>query len=904
MKSDFFNKYLSLEKTFHVEEKGFTKEKLNNYETLFTLGNGLIGSRGIYEENTPGSQPGTFVAGIYDRSGAQVEELVNLPNPINIMIAVEGEKFDIGTMNYLCHRRILDMKNGVLLRSTVYEDAKKRKYLYQSARFFSMADPHIGALKVKLSQLKGSASLTMVNGIDDSVFNSGGMMLSRRRHFDTIKVDKEGTADYTLFSTHSYKNLVSYADLIHVKKGSSGLSLIDRIYWFELKKGQNITFTKYFTIGAGREYSRRSIKSSAMRKLSMAVDKGYEKLFSEHKEAMSKRWKRCDVEIEGDSESQRAVRFNIYHILICTSREYSSINSIGAKTMSGQGYRGHVFWDTELYILPFLIHTQPEIAKEILMFRCSALDEARANARKNGFRGAMYPWETTVSGTEQTPRYAKDVDGSIVEVTTMDYEHHITADVAYGIYDYYQNTDDEEFMIDHAVEVIFETARFWSERASYDSSDNKYHVKGVTGPDEFHTNVDDNAFTNYMAMWNLRYGREIYEEFKDYPKIKNMMKKIDLKVSEVLRWGEMAENFAVLRSKKLGIIKQFRNYLRKKDVSISGYDRYFMPQAPKIYETSRRLEKSRFIKQADVLLLFNLFPSDFSDKEKKRNYSYYVNRTLHKSSLSYSMHSLISSQIAERFNAFNFFWGAANIDLKNIPKNLEDGIHAANLGGVWQAVIFGFAGVRCREGILSINPVLPGNFKRIRFSLFFRKSLFEIEIRENKSVSIKVKNSAFSDSGSREIKVYGRKIKLKPGECKEIRKDGGFGYMETAKDMIKPGNDVYVKENEPVKEVGKIILERKVSSIPVVDEKMKIEGVISERDIIKAVSYRSDYEKLKAKDIMSSNYVSVDFNESIEEVTKVFTGHGIRRLPVIEKDKVIGVIDRRDIIADYLGGYY
>jgi kojibiose phosphorylase len=856
------------------------------------------------EENPYRSNPGTFIAGIFDISAAQVEEIVNLPNPVNFVVSVDGEKFDIFTMKVLSHKRILDMKNGALIRETIFLDARERKFLYQSVRFFSMAEPHICAMKISIKSLNSDVDLAVIDTIDDSVYNAGGLMLSRRRHFNFFKADKEDCYNYVAFKTNTYKQVISYGDALLVKCGSKAeRPLEDRFCTFGLKRGEEITFTKLVSIYTSEDYSRRSIKRETMRLLNDSVKKGFDGLFRAHVKAFDKRWQNADIVIEGDNDLQIAVRFNIYHLLIAAREEYAHC-SIGAKTLSGQGYRGHIFWDTEIYMLPFFIYTDPSTAKNQIMFRYNTLPQAKKIAAEKGYKGAMYPWEATINGTEQTPRYSKDVDGKIVEVKTQDYEHHITADVAFGVYNYYKITGDEKFMRKYGAEIVFETARFWASRVEYNNTDKKYHINGVIGPDEFHIDVNDNAYTNYIAAWNLKYAAELHENIKNIKKKngeKSLHKRMKITDTEVQEWLAISENIVILHSRKKGIIKQFDTYLKKDDYTIKEYDNNFLPLTPKQFEYEG-LDNTSLIKQSDVLLLFCLFPEYFSDDTKRKNYEYYIQRTIHKSSLSYCMHSILANDLGDHFRAFTYFWMAVQTDLLDVPKNTAEGIHAANLGGIWQALIFGYAGLKCTKDEVSINPKLPWNLKTLSFRFFYKGDLYEVQ-EHNQYVNVRFVPANKKSAGEKKIKVFGKDVKLVPYRYKKVKTEEVCVKMITAKDIMKEQNFVTVNVDTPVKEIGAILVEKKASSVPVVDKNNNIKGIISEKNIIQA-TFDNKFAALKASDIMEKKAVCVNYNDSLEDITKIFTQHPYRRLPVLKDKEVIGVITRRDIIADFLGGYY
>ncbi|NLB34883.1 MAG: CBS domain-containing protein [Elusimicrobia bacterium] len=892
---DFYN-YLSRESSFHVNEDSFVFKKQNARESVFTLGNGYIGSRGIYEENPSRSNPGTFIQGLYAKSGAQVEEIINLPNPVHLIISVEGEKFDISTMKVLEHKRTLDMKNGFLVRKTLYRDAKEREFLYQSIRFFSMARPHTGAMKVNLKLIKGKANLTSVDRLDDTVYNSGGLMLPRRRHYNATKISRVGDCNYMEFETNTHNHRVGYCTHKVIDYENSSTARNGSLFDFSLESGQEISFTKMFTIYTSNETSVSGIKKATTSELKDCVALGFEGLLKEHMECFSHEWEDTDIKITGSLENQQAIRFNIYHLLIAAREEFAS-SSIGARTLSGQGYRGHVFWDTEIYILPFFIFTQPETARQLLMFRYNTLPQARMRASEHGFDGAMYPWESTVSGHEQTPRYAKSIDGTIGEVTTQDYEHHITADVAYGVYHYYSVTDDIEFMHSFGVEIVFETAKFWASRVEYSEKDKLYHIDNITGPDEFHVNIKDNAFTNYMAAWNLRYAAELYSKFKEEKKLKTLLRKLKINASTVKNWEEIGNNIAFKKSSTYKIINQFDGYMRLKDYKARNYDMYFLPEIPMYYERIG-LDKTRLIKQPDVLALFQLFPDDFSEKEKLRNYDYYIYRTIHKSSLSYCFHTIIAAEVGDFFRSYVFFRAASAIDLKDIAGNTNEGIHAASLGGVWQAVLMGFAGLRVNSQGLKITPRLPGTIKDIAFVFYYKGTPYKLKV-SNKKIQIKYSG----ETSCKELNINGKKIILKAGVLKTIKVEEDAGMTVYAKDIMKKEKFVTTGENSTIGEIGRLISENKASIIPIVDGDNMLKGIVSETIIIEALS-KENFSSLKASDIMEEDVITVKHNEHLEKLTEIFTKHSFRRLPVIDKGKVVGIITRDDIIADFLGGYY
>ncbi|MFH1593550.1 MAG: glycosyl hydrolase family 65 protein [Candidatus Omnitrophota bacterium] len=723
-----FSKYLS-GREWLIEENGWSLEQLRFRETLFTLGNGYLGSRGIYEEIPDGTEPGTYIAGVYDHASAMVPELVNAPNPIDFRIAVEGEKLDIGRMNVLETERVLDIRKGLLARRTVFVDTKNRRFLYESLRFFDLHSNHIGCLQIHLKALDKSAKIIVQDTVDDSVTNIGGVLEGRKRHTQLVDVSTVKDMKYMCVKTFSRKIWIAYGTFLAVARGRGQVAgTLNRIFNMSIAKGETVSFTKIFTLYTSRDISARKIREKTINELQRAKKHGFEALLKRHTIAWQNRWERSDVKIEGDDEAQKALRFNIYHLLISGNDKDDNVN-IGARTLSGDGYRGHVFWDTEIFILPFFIHTNPTIARNLLLYRYHRINEARRIAKDKGYRGTLFPWESADTGEETTPPYAKNLDGTIIEIRTMDMEHHIVCDIAYGVAHYYKATKDIEFMLKYGLEILFGSARFWASRVSLDKTRKRYNIKRVIGPDEFHENVDNNAYTNAMAAWNLRKAKELYEYFSNRESrfLKRITKRMALWQDEVANWEKVANKIKTPIKNSEGVIGEFDGYFRKRDIVIKSYDDYFMPVMPKDLEVIN-FGNTRLVKQADVLMLIYLLHGSFSQEEKRRNYAYYVKRTLHKSSLSPSIHSIIASWVGDVTRAYLFFLFSVYGDLKNMHGNSGEGMHGASLGGTWQAVTMGFSGFRIENDMPSFEPHLPGHWRSISFRIMWRRCDIDVKV--------------------------------------------------------------------------------------------------------------------------------------------------------------------------------
>ncbi len=770
---DEFEKYLS-SSDWHIVEYGWDPERQSVHETLFTLANGYVGSRGVLEEIPVDARPGTFFAGLFDSTGAQVPELINAPNPISIQISVGGEKLDVSAMDVLDHKRILDMRHGLLFRDTLYRTTiGKKKVRYRSLRFFSMANPHVAVMQVSLTPVSGQLSFTVRSAVDTSVTNAGLVTEGDKRHFHIYEHSYHGDANYICTKTLESETLIAYASeaVIHV----NGKKKRPRRRKFEVKlrPGQTAVITKYFAFFTSRECSEGRIRSKTLFTLKRAVAAGFDKLCRRHISKWEKLWQKGEVHIEGDGKLQRALRFNIYHLLSVGNDNTPEDVSIGARSLSGEGYRGHVFWDTEIFMLPYYIYTAPQVAKKLLLYRWRRLDAARLNAALNGYEGAMFPWESADSGEDVTPTWHKDFDGRVIEIHTMQQEHHITADIAYAVWQYYSATGDERFMLDHGLEMLFETARFWASRVSFNRSKNVFEIKDVIGPDEFHEGVDNNAFTNAMARWNLLIAKHAYNVFKKkkVSSFGKLCKKLKLTGSETEKWGRIGSKIVIHYDKRNGIIEQFEGFFKKKKMALPHLDAHGLPVFPSSVPLDK-IGRTQFIKQADVVMLMYLLPDTCERKCAIRNYQYYERRTLHKSSLSPAVHAAVAGRLGLRDDASRYLRIAALIDLEDIYGNTRDGIHAASIGGVWQAVVLGLCGIRQEDGVLCFDPYLPKNWKEISFKLSWRS--MDLDISVDKS-EVRLKLVGLRDKRIKKkhkVKVYGLEKEISVGKVCHFPRSG------------------------------------------------------------------------------------------------------------------------------------
>jgi kojibiose phosphorylase len=731
-----------------IRERGFDPDRQAGCESVFSLGNGYLGSRGVLEEMPAGSSQGTYVAGIFDKSEAETVEIVNLPGPVGFRLYADGEPVAIDQMEVTGHERVLDMKHGTLVRRTSYQSKKSGLHEYRSFRVFSAADEHILLMRVYFVALGSDVDILVESSIDASTLNIRKEMGTEIKHYSVVEADQTDGICYLDVKLNDSGRMIAYAADLSVQSSDSGGDDVLRTsefadgkltesLRFRAHKGIVYTFEKIVSIYTSRDVppeDTRNIRDVTVDAMKQSLNRGFDEMLAAHNDKWDELWSAADIVIDGDPDAMKALRFNLYHLMIAGSRSDDQV-SIAPKALTSSWYNGHFFWDTELFVLPFFAFTYPGIARNLLMYRYYRLDEARKNARKQNLPGALFPWESAETGEEVTPKTWVNPEGTIIDVHTMEREHHITGDIAYAVYQYYRATADTGFLLNYGAEIILETARFWAGRVAYNDTSGKYEIKDVIGPNEYQECVDNNAYTNYLARWNLRCGVLVYAEILGrYPdKRKTLCEKIGLKQSELDEWRKIADNieFTVLED---DMIEEFSGYFDKLDVTIEKWNERGMPIFPDAVPLERAHE-SQLVKQADVVLLLHLFNEDFPDDVKTVNLDYYDRRTTHESSLSPSIYAILCTEAGDVDRAYKYLKYALYGDLYDNYGNVKHGIHAASLGGVWQAVVFGFAGVRIKtkgggslDEMLTVNPKLPENWKRLRFNLCWQGFKLEFDI--------------------------------------------------------------------------------------------------------------------------------------------------------------------------------
>ena len=702
-----------------VVEQAFDPEKLHHSETVFTIGNGYLGTRGAFEEPFPGEIRATFLHGVFDDVPVFFTELANAPDWLEMEIILAGEYFSLQRGSLLSYTRTLDLRTATLKRDLRWRSPRGLVTHLVFERFASLSDEHLCAVKLTVTPENYAGRIEIRSGLSGEADNLAF------KHWEWLGQGLRGSQAWLHCRTRTTG--IELAAAIQLS-----LSLEDRqartTHWdvhnhptlvagFEVNTGDTATAIKWVTL-----YTSRDVKNpvkSCREELHKIGEKDWEQVWEDHCKVWAFEWEQCDLVIEGDNEAQLAVRFNLFQLLIAAPRHDEHVN-LGAKTLSGYGYRGHSFWDTEIFMLPFFTYTRPEIARLLLSYRWHNLGGAKAKALSNGFGGAQYPWESAATGVEVTPTWVENPADrtNLIRIWTGDIEIHISADIAYAVWQYWRATGDEAFLLERGAEIIFETARFWSSRAEWQADHQRYEINNIIGPDEYHDHVDNNIYTNALARWNLQTALELCDWLKEnHPAAwRKINRRVRLAGKELQKWQSVIQYMYLPIDSQTRLIEQFEGYFNRREVDLAELE-------PRI-ESAQSLfgiegvNQTQVLKQPDVLMLMYLLPDLYDTETLHANYAYYTVRTDHTfgSSLGPSIQAIMACKVGDP-TAYEYFMSAARADLFDVRNNAGDGIHGASAGGLWQAVVFGFAGLEHTAEGWKANPHLPKGWKRVSFRI-------------------------------------------------------------------------------------------------------------------------------------------------------------------------------------------
>lgn len=720
-----------------ISETSFDPKRLRHNETVFTQGNGYFSTRGAFEEYYPQEQRATFVHGVFDDLPVVFTELVNFPDWLELEIFLDGERFSLAQGEILAFERILNLRTGLLSREVRWRSPHGRISRLRFQRFISLSNAHFACMQLEITPEDYSGKVQIHSGLDAGIDNLG------YKHWDWLDQGIDNNICWLRLRTHSTRIEAGIASrTILTAAGQVDVHAWDvhghptLVFEATGTAGQTVRLEKIVSIYTGRDLTDPLASAQAEMMRFPHQKFAWENLWQDHIQCWENEWQRCDVIIEGDDEAQLAIRFSLYHLLIAAPRKDEHVN-IGAKTLSGFGYRGHSFWDTEIFMLPFFTYTRPEIARNLLSYRFHNLPGAREKAAENGFTGAQYPWESAGDGREVTPTWVPHpIDRkAIIRIWTGDIEIHISADIAYAVWQYWQTSHDNDFLIQRGAEIILDTARFWASRLEWDAERGAYELNDVIGPDEYHEHVDNNAYTNYLVRWHLKKACWLGDWLQENAPgaAQALFEKLRLTKDTLSRWKNMADLIYCPMNHTSGLIEQFDGYFRRQDIDLASLEP--RTESVQLLFGIEATNRTQVLKQPDVLMLMYLLPEEFDLKSVRANYDYYTPRTdlTFGSSLGPSIQAIMSTRLGSMEDAWDNFMRAARTDIADVRGNAGDGIHGASAGGLWQAIVFGFAGLQVHEDNWKLEPHLPAHWKRLAFKFVWRGEEVQVDLRSEET---------------------------------------------------------------------------------------------------------------------------------------------------------------------------
>lgn len=757
-----------------IEEQELDLDKISLNETLFALGNGYLGMRGTFEEGLGGhALEGTYINGFYESApivygekfigyAENKQTILNLPNAKVIRLEVAGEAFSLLSGRLLAYRRWLDLRKGVLHRRLTWESPGGRQVEVEVQRLVLHARPHLALVRFCVTPLNFDGPLHLTSLIDGAVRQSeyaeDDPRLGTQFKGEVLRMERQKfAADLALMQHRTVTTQFilgcgtrNQLDVPAVCQPYHSDSAIGFTYQVQGKRGSPVKLDKYIAYTTSLDGEGEEVLPAALAELNGAAAAGFEALRSEQAQYMEKFWEAADIQIEGDELLQRGIRFNMFHLLQGAGKDGRT--NIAAKGLTGLGYEGHYFWDTEVYVLPFFLYTQPEISRRLLEYRYHILDKARQRARQMSHPvGALYSWRS-INGEECSANFP-----------TGTAQYHINADIAFAIRRYYDATLDLDFMKRCGAEILCETARLWLDTGAYiPAKGNRFCINGVTGPDEYQILVNNNAYTNLMAAENLRFACQALDLLKesDPASYQALAAKIDLKPAEPAAWLQAAENMYVPYDEERGIIPQDDAFLGKPAWDFAHTPRENYPLL--LHYHPLVVTRFQVCKQADTLLAEFLLHDRFDQAQKARDYAFYEPLTTHDSSLSGAVFGILAAELGDTEKAYRYFAETATLDLENKHGNTPAGIHAANMAGTWQGIVFGFAGMRAKDG-LSFSPRIPLQWRSYAFKVRYQGRWIGVRVTQS--------GAAFELLAGEPIEI------MVSGEKMAIGSNGGSGVF-------------------------------------------------------------------------------------------------------------------------------
>ena len=765
-------RYYKLDEWKIIEEE-FVPDRNKMAESIFSIGNGQMGQRANFEESYSGeSMQGSYVAGIYYPDKTRVgwwkngypeyfAKVLNAANWIGINITIENEELDLAKCEILSFKRVLNMKEGYLERIFTARLNNGNEIKVAAKRFISLVKQEVAAIKYSVTPLNFSGKIIFCPYIDADIENEDSNYDEKFwKEVDKKTYNREA---YIIARTRKTKFHVAtgmYFNITqeHVSVDFKTKKIEKKKYvanssTVECQQGQETVLYKYVANLSSENHEKGNLLKNTKKTTRDACKIGFEILLHEHIKAWAEKWKESDIVIEGDLAAQQGIRFNIFQMNQTYTGEDPRLN-IGPKGFTGEKYGGSTYWDTEAYCVPFYLSTaDSNVARNLLKYRHNHLQKAIKNAEKLGFtnNAALYPM-VTMNGEECHNEW---------EITFE--EIHRNGAIAYAIYNYINYTGDNDYLHEYGLEVLLGISRFWAQRVHYSEEKKQYVMLGVTGPNEYENNVNNNWYTNYIARWTMKYTIEAIGFVKDKNKeaFNKIVNKWDFNErKETSDWKDKILKMYLPENKEKGIFLQQDGYLDKEQILVADIDNSMKPLNQKW--SWDRILRSPFIKQADVLQGLYFFEDDFTKDTVEKNFDYYEKRTVHESSLSPCIHSIIASDLGKRKMAYDFYLQTARLDLDDYNHEADEGCHITSMAGTWMAIVEGFGGMRVKNNQLHFSPYLPGKWTSFAFKIRFRGHLLAINISKktieiknsfNKAITLVVNNNEVEVAANQTIKT-------------------------------------------------------------------------------------------------------------------------------------------------------
>ena len=759
--------------SWSIIEEGFDAESVKSSESLFSIGNGAMGQRANFEESYTGETfQGSYIAGIYYPDKTKVgwwkngypkyfAKVLNAPNWIGIDVEINDENLDLNTCTDVKNfRRELNMKEGWYNRSFEATLKNGTEIAVNIRRFLCMDLDEVGVINYEITPLNKDAKIVFKPYIDAGIQNEDANW--EEKFWETLEIKRTGNEGFVTAQTFktNFKATTFMQNSIWVNGKNGNISPSN------IKTGADkIQFSYDVIIGKGESSSIQKIGgytvslnhantlSAAENAIKEALAKGYDKLLEEQITAWAKIWEMSDITIDGDVKAQQGIRFNIFQLNQTYSGKDSRLN-IGPKGFTGEKYGGSTYWDTEAYCIPFYMATKDQqVARNLLTYRYNQLDKAIENAEINlGFKNgaALYPM-VTMNGEECHNEW---------EITHE--EIHRNGAIAFAIFNYYRFTGDYSYIPEKGLEVLIGIARFWHQRANFSKDKNQYVILGVTGPNEYENNVNNNFYTNYIAKWCIDYAYDQIQKVSlEYPSDhKRIIEKVQLSETELQDWKKVSGNMYFPKSEEMGIYLQQDGFLDKELVLVKDLDKSQRPINQKW--SWDRILRSPYIKQADVLQGFYFFEDHFSTEELKRNFEFYEAFTVHESSLSPCVHSIQAAKLDKMDMAYTFYLRTSRLDLDDYNKEVEEGCHITSMAGTWMSIVEGFGGMRVKDNTLHFSPKIPKEWTAYSFKINFRNQILKVAINQEETL--------FELEGTKNLTVFvnGEPILVKPNSLTTV----------------------------------------------------------------------------------------------------------------------------------------